>query len=135
MSEFRKTKYYLQVFKLEEEYFLKSLKKIYDIDNEIEIIYVIKNDSLVSFLTYKLYELGCDIFNLLVVSSSQNQGLATTMLGELYKFDITLEVCEDNTAACTLYKKLGFEIFDKHENYYGAKAALKMIRRSSESSL
>ena len=90
------------------------------------------NKKIVGVLVYE------DIFNrfeidyIVVDSKYRRKGIGQKLLVELIKLNpenITLEVRIDNIPAINLYKKMGFEIVSKRQNYYGNIDGLLMIRR------
>ena len=104
------------------------------IDSQYDDVYGYYVDStLIGFIHIsKLYE-TMDIVNVVVDNEYRKQGIATKLIDYVIKlYDdveiIMLEVNEHNIAAISLYKKNGFEIINKRNNYYGSDAALIMKR-------
>lgn len=61
--------------------------------------------------------------------SSRRRGIARALLAEMVDFGraskcrrATLEVSSDNAPAVTLYRSLGFEVFNTRKGYYRARA-------------
>ena len=68
-----------------------------------------------------------DVLTVGVLPEYLRQGIATRFMAELEKWSISkqapammLEVGTENTAAITLYKKLGYENISTRKGYYGA---------------
>ena len=68
-----------------------------------------------------------DVLTVGVLPQYLRQGIATQFMAELEKWSISkqapammLEVGTENTAAITLYKKLGYENISTRKGYYGA---------------
>lgn len=104
------------------------------IDSQYDDVYGYYVDStLIGFIHIsKLYE-TMDIVNVVVDNEYRKQGIATKLIDYVIKLyddveNIMLEVNENNIAAISLYKKNGFEIINKRNNYYGSDAALIMKR-------
>ena len=104
------------------------------IDSQYDDVYGYYVDSiLIGFIHIsKLYE-TMDIVNVVVDNEYRKQGIATKLIDYVIKLyddveNIMLEVNENNIAAISLYKKNGFEIINKRNNYYGSVAALIMKR-------
>lgn len=91
------------------------------------------DEKLVGFIHItKLYE-TMDIVNIVVDDDYRKQGIATELINyvvDLYDdvMSIMLEVNENNIVATSLYKKNGFKIINKRDNYYGSDNALVMKR-------
>lgn len=116
----------------------KNFSKVYKlndiIDSQYDDVYGYYVDStLIGFIHIsKLYE-TMDIVNVVVDNEYRKQGIATKLIDYVIKLyydveNIMLEVNEHNIAAISLYKKNGFEIINKRNNYYGSDAALIMKR-------
>ena len=92
-----------------------------------------EDDKLVGFIHIsKLYE-TMDIVNIVVDPLYRNRGIACKLIDYVIGLyddteSIMLEVNEKNESAISLYKKNGFEIINKRNNYYGSDAALIMKR-------
>lgn len=104
------------------------------IDSQYDDVYGYYVDSiLIGFIHIsKLYE-TMDIVNVVVDNEYRKQGIATKLIDYVIKLyddveNIMLEVNENNIAAISLYKKNGFEIINKRNNYYGSDSALIMKR-------
>lgn len=104
------------------------------IDSQYDDVYgYYINSKLVGFIHIsKLYE-TMDIVNVVVDSEYRKQGIATKLIDYVINLygdveNIMLEVNENNIGAISLYKKSGFEIINKRNNYYGSDAALIMKR-------
>ena len=112
------------------------------IDSQYDDVYgYYINSKLVGFIHIsKLYE-TMDIVNVVVDSEYRKQGIATKLIDYVINLygdveNIMLEVNEKNIeainlyniGAISLYKKSGFEIINKRNNYYGSDAALIMKR-------
>lgn len=130
MKVFRVSKWYNRIISLENELFGKSLNSIYKIDDDINVIILLKNDSVIGFLTYKLFGNTADIYNIAIDKNNQNNGFGLLLLKEISVFDICLEVDETNIQAIKLYEKFNFTSYDKIDNYYDNRACIKMIRQA-----
>ena len=104
------------------------------IDSQYDDVYgYYINSKLVGFIHIsKLYE-TMDIVNVVVDSEYRKQGIATKLIDYVINLygdveNIMLEVNDNNIGAISLYKKSGFEIINKRNNYYGSDAALIMKR-------
>lgn len=103
------------------------------LSEEYNKIYVAQeNDEIIGFLmAIVLYE-NCEILNIVVEEKYRKQKVASSLLDTLISefadtvSIITLEVAIDNESAIGLYKKFGFEIINKRNNYYGNKDAYLM---------
>lgn len=112
-----------------------NLYKLNDIlEDEYNYLYGFYEDNtLIGFIhVNKLYEV-MDIVNIVVNPLYRKKGIATKLIEyAVNQFNdlktIMLEVNENNSNAISLYKKNGFEVINKRNNYYGREAALIMKR-------
>ena len=115
-----------------------NFSKVYDLnkinDSQYDDVYGYYIDTkLVAFIHItKLYE-TMDVVNIVVDNEYRKQGIATKLLDYVVGLyddidNVMLEVNENNVAAISLYKKNGFEVISKRNNYYGSDAALIMKR-------
>ena len=126
---------------------IKEIKNIEEIQNLLEEFKQNVGNTSNPYLKIKGYYIDNkivgalvyeDIFNrfevdyIVVDSQYRCKGIATELLKSIISLEpenITLEVREDNIPAINLYKKLGFEVVSKRQNYYGNVDGLLMIRR------
>lgn len=104
------------------------------IDSQYDYVYgYYIDDRLVGFIHItKMYE-TIDIVNIVVDGMYRKQGIATKLIDYVISLFndveyIMLEVNENNIAAISLYKKMGFDVINKRNYYYGSDAALIMKR-------
>lgn len=79
------------------------------------------NQQLAGFLVIRqVYPGEREILNLAVATPYRRQGIATALLRRALSTggDVYLEVRESNSAAQSLYRKLGFEEIGQRPNYY-----------------
>ena len=95
-------------------------------------VYII-NDKIIGFIDYSIVYERAEINYIWVNSDYQRQGIATELLNNMFiglkdVVNVTLEVNEKNIKAINFYKKNGFKIVSKRQNYYkdGADAYLMM---------
>ena len=108
-------------------------------EEEYSKIFVYEENNLIlAFLHItELYEI-VDIINIVVKPEERKKGIASLlldyMIGDANPLVelITLEVSVDNKEALLLYKKFGFEIFNKRKSYYDKKDAYVMGRKLKE---
>lgn len=70
-----------------------------------------------------------------VLEQYKKLGIGTKLLNEIEKLNIkniTLEVSESNQIAINFYKKNGFKIVTKRDNYYGNEDGYLMIKELGE---
>jgi len=77
----------------------------------------------VNITGYLFARLGDDVSEIMTLGVSQHHqrtGAATKLLNQLISLgrDIILEVSDNNEGAVTLYKKMGFKIFNIRKSYY-----------------
>lgn len=78
-----------------------------------------ENDEINGILVYdEIYD-RIEIDYILVNENERKKGIGKVLINYLNNFDnISLEVRESNVGAIEFYKKCGFEIVSKRENYY-----------------
>lgn len=78
-----------------------------------------ENDEIKGILVYdEIYD-RIEIDYILVNENERKKGIGKVLINYLNNFDnISLEVRESNVGAIEFYKKCGFEIVSKRENYY-----------------
>ncbi len=122
------TPFYKKILILEDQVFGKNLSDIYEVNRNLNFLVFTRHGMFLGYIAYMINEgNNIEIFNLATNINSQNKGIMTRLLSTLMVDDIYLEVRETNTQAVNLYNKLGFEVYDKVDNYYGNAAALKMM--------
>ena len=87
-------------------------------------------DKLLGYLEIRLVDGVIDIMNLFVNEENRKQGIATSLMEEMFKKEnysrIMLEVNENNIEALRLYNKLGFKEISLRDRYYGEDTAIIM---------
>ena len=88
------------------------------------------NDKVLGYLEIRLVDGVIDIMNLFVNEENRKQGIATSLMEEMFKKEnysrIMLEVNENNIEALRLYNKLGFKEISLRDRYYGEDTAIIM---------
>ena len=97
-------------------------------------IIVFEHDKILGFISYSIIYERAELNYIAVDKQYRKQGIAKElmnyMIEDIKNLDnITLEVDIKNEAAIQLYKKFGFEIEAKRENYYDDSDAYLMIKR------
>lgn len=92
------------------------------LNNPMSKIIVVEDTEIIAFMIIsKLFEVSLD--NIAVLPEYRNRHIGSMLLSELIKesdrMEITLEVEHSNINALELYKKFGFIIEGKREDYYG----------------
>ena len=87
-------------------------------------------DKVLGYLEIRLVDGVIDIMNLFVNEENRKQGIATSLMEEMFKKEnysrIMLEVNENNIEALRLYNKLGFKEISLRDRYYGEDTAIIM---------
>lgn len=87
-------------------------------------------DKVLGYLEIRLVDGVIDIMNLFVNEENRKQGIATSLMEEMFKkanySRIMLEVNENNIEALRLYNKLGFKEISLRDRYYGEDTAIIM---------
>ena len=102
----------------------KTLHKDYFINNLDEpnhILVAEKDHKIVGFLHFLKFTDYIDIVDIVVNEVFRKQGIGSSLLKELEKFnphEILLEVCEDNTTAIKFYLQNGFNKVGIRKGYY-----------------
>ncbi|AND80049.1 ribosomal protein S18-alanine N-acetyltransferase [Streptococcus pantholopis] len=88
--------------------------------DHVDYFFVQAQEKIAGFLSVQHLVGELEITNIAVMRQYQGQGLGSQLLSHLDKLDfpIFLEVRESNRAAQALYRKFGFEIVGKRQNYY-----------------
>ena len=115
----------------------KLYKKYFNIDlTETDpfkkVFYYIIDNEIVAFIDYSLIYERIELNYLLVIEKYRRKNIASMLIDKLLEEkvnDISLEVNVNNNSAIQLYKKYGFEIAAKRENYYQNEDAYLMIRK------
>lgn len=107
--------------------------KFLDKKSEYEQNFVAEyNGIIVGLLNYSLIYERIELNYIWVKKEYRRKKIATDLLNIMLEKDnienITLEVNENNQSAIELYKKLGFVIISKRENYYNGQDAYLMMR-------
>ena len=94
-------------------------------------VYNYKDENKVlGYLEIRLVDGVIDIMNLFVNEENRKQGIATSLMEEMFKKEnysrIMLEVNENNIEALRLYNKLGFKEISLRDRYYGEDTAIIM---------
>lgn len=88
------------------------------------------DDKVLGYLEIRLVDGVIDIMNLFVNEENRKQGIATSLMEEMFKKEnysrIMLEVNENNIEALRLYNKLGFKEISLRDRYYGEDTAIIM---------
>ena len=97
-------------------------------------IIVFEHDKILGFISYSIIYERAELNYIAVDKKYQKQGIAKELMNYMIEDtknldNITLEVDIKNEAAIQLYKKFGFEIEAKRENYYDDSDAYLMIKR------
>lgn len=103
---------------------LDAFQKIYFDKNYIVLI-LEKEEMILGYCVLLCAGTQADITNVCTAAQARRKGVATALLTALFEEgnaraveEYFLEVREGNTAARTLYKKLGFEEIGTRKNYY-----------------
>ncbi len=120
------TKYFAEIITLENKVFGRDLANIYQSDEEIMVIYQVKGENLIGYMTYKDQQLSNDIYMIAVHPFHQKQGIASDLIVELQreKKNIILEVESANIPAINLYEQHGFCVVRELKNYYQGRPGL-----------
>ena len=85
-----------------------------------------KEEKLVGFIAARFAVDTAEILNVAVHPAYVRQGVARALLGQTLADlkqcgigQVSLEVAQDNCAACALYKQAGFERLNVRKNFYG----------------
>ncbi len=102
-----------------------------EILSETDSIYNYVNEDIVlGYLEIRLVDGVVDIMNLFVNEENRRQGIATSLLEEMFNNEdysrVMLEVNENNINAIKLYNKLGFKEISLRDRYYGEDTAIIM---------
>lgn len=113
------------VVKLENLIFKTTLRNIYEIDQQIEVVIAQDTENqLVGFITFKNHLDYYEIYNLGVDEHFRNQKIASTMLEMLNDLPNILEVRKSNSIAINFYENKNFKQIATRKNYYGNEDAL-----------
>lgn len=113
----------------------------YDLTNHpfSKYLVVLDENDIVGFLDYGIYYDRAEINYIYIEENYRRKGHATSLIKCLVDecisnkyLNITLEVNENNSKAIDLYKKNGFELVARRNNYYKNDSALLMIRKFGE---
>lgn len=118
-----------KIARLEDAVFGNNLEVIYGIDKLIKVIYVMSDDQLVAFLTFKRDMRNIEIYNFAVDEKYRGSGIGSRILATLEAFDCSLEVRESNITAISFYKKNNFTESFIRKNYYGKEHAIVLERK------
>lgn len=87
--------------------------------------YVLKNDSIIGYIFFRLIFGEMHIFKIAVSRRWRHQGIASMILGKSLNLAIQegaesafLEVRPSNVSALGLYRKFGFRVIAKRPGYY-----------------
>lgn len=108
--------------------FGKSIKKIYDTDKNIKVLYKMEANKMIAFLTFKREEQAIEIYNLAVDETVRRTGIGSELLNSIHEFDLSLEVRESNKQAIAFYLNNGFDYSYRRKNYYPGEDALVLER-------
>ncbi len=118
-----------QIARLEDTVFGNNLEVIYGIDKLIKVIYVMSDEQLIAFLTFKRDMRNVEIYNFAVAEEYRGSGIGSRILSTLEAFDCSLEVRESNTTAISFYKRNNFTESFIRKNYYGKEHAIVLERK------
>ncbi|MGL4589817.1 MAG: GNAT family N-acetyltransferase [Mycoplasmatales bacterium] len=119
-----------QIMDLEYIAFKQTLTNIYLVDSQILFIVEQTEDELCGFCSFKINDLGVDIFNIAVVDKYKRKGIATKLFKMLpQEYDIVLEVKPSNKQAIEFYKSQGLNFSHTLLNYYQNEDAFVFIKR------
>lgn len=125
LTETGKDLFYVDNAALTRDFDLKarSVKEEVDYLQNSEIYVTYEGVKIIGFIAYKDKQDSVEIISLAVVPKYQKKGigklLLTHILSILKRRKIHLVTHPRNTPAIILYLKLGFEIYELKENYYG----------------
>ena len=99
-------------------------------------------DAVIAFLDSNIIFDEAELLMLAVKKEYQNHGIGSYILNRYLEHlksknikSIYLEVSENNIKAINLYKKFGFEVYGKRENYYSDNSSAILMKKSLVSSV
>jgi ribosomal-protein-alanine N-acetyltransferase len=87
--------------------------------------------TLVGFLASRSVEDETEILNVAVHPNFRRRGVATRLIESIRGESLFLEVRESNSTAQELYRKLGFEVVGRRDNYYDDPVEDALVMRLS----
>lgn len=126
---FKNNSYLQGIINLEAQLFTSTFKQIYRIDPEIQYWVMINEmtNQVVGYLSYKQTDVSYDVIQIGVDPNYRRQNIAYNLMQKIMDHDVILEVNVNNTAAISLYEKLGFKTITTLPNYYQGSDGIRMI--------
>lgn len=101
----------------------------------VNLYVILDNQKIIGYLNYSIIYDRVELNYICVIPSYRHKGIATKLLSYMLSdadnkkcSNITLEVRENNAAAISLYKKLGFKVVATRKKYYKDVDGLLMIK-------
>ncbi len=108
---------------LHEDYFLGNL------DEPNHLLVALENNKVIGFIHFFVVA-GCvDVIDIVVAEGYRKQGIGTSLLEEVEKYnpkEIVLEVSKNNAVAIKFYLKNGFTKVGIRKGYYGGVDGITM---------